>query len=164
MKIIFLDIDGVLCTSRSHLSKHGRGGLMDEWDDVGALAIYRACKFGENVKIVVSSTWRKFCLNPRDNSDILGVRLAQFNLTQFLHTDWRTKELNGIRGHEIAKWMEEHPNATDYIILDDDSDFLKHQYKNLIRTDFENGLTYSDIKKILTWSGAFDVLTSDNDS
>ena len=78
MKIIFLDIDGVLCTSRSHLAKHGKG-IMDEWDDVGALAIYRACKFGENVKIVVSSTWRKFCLNPYDNSDILGVRLAQFD-------------------------------------------------------------------------------------
>jgi hypothetical protein len=70
MKIIFLDIDGVLCTSRSHLSKHGRGGLMDAWDDVGALAIKRACEFGTNVKIVISSTWRKFCLNPRDNSDI----------------------------------------------------------------------------------------------
>lgn len=156
MKIIFLDIDGVLCTSRSHLSKHGKG-IMDEWDDVGALAIYRACKFGENVKIVVSSTWRKFCLNPYDNSDILGVRLAQFNLTQFLHTDWRTKELDSIRGKEIAKWMEDHPEATDYIILDDDSDFLPYQYKKLIRTDFENGMLYSDIKKLVMWTGAYNV-------
>jgi hypothetical protein len=41
------------------------------------------------------------------------------------------------RGVEIQQWLDEHPDVTNYVILDDDSDMLEHQMKNFVVT-FDN--------------------------
>ena len=41
------------------------------------------------------------------------------------------------RGKEIQQWLDEHPEVTNYVIFDDDSDMLEHQMNNFICT-FDN--------------------------
>ena len=153
MKIIFLDIDGVLCTSRSHtaLAKNF-GGEMDEWDSVATEFLRKCCAAPDGPRIVISSTWRKFCNNPYDNSDILGVRLKQHGLTRFLHEDWRTKDF-GLRGREIKEWLSRHVEIDDYRVIDDDVwDMEGVDVKKIIQTDFDNGISAAQMIELRKWS------------
>lgn len=153
MKIIFLDIDGVLCTTRSHLafSRNGRGE-MDAWDTVATSVIRKCCAFDAGPKIVISSAWRNFCQNPYDNSDILGVRLAEANLTNHLHHDWKTKKFAS-RGEEICEWLSRHSDTTDYRVLDDDVwDMEEIDKSKIIPTDLVNGISGEQMRKLLLWS------------
>lgn len=56
MRIIFLDIDGVLTSLRTCTTLDG-GGLWTEFDPVGVAIIKRLCE-NHNYKIVISSTWK----------------------------------------------------------------------------------------------------------
>ena len=101
MNVIFLDIDGVICTLRSHLA-FGDGLLMDSWDITVCQMIARLCEKND-CKLVISSTWRK---GPK-----CKVYLAVYGLINFLYgtkervssldkenKDWRTPILGGKRG------------------------------------------------------------------
>lgn len=133
-KIIFLDVDGVL------------NGMPKTWDKNPGLGTYQVDE--DNVKwleylvlttdatIVMSSTWR----NHADHMDFLKSKV--WFLEQRLHKDWRTVSLwNRVRGAEIADWLEDHPDVTDWVILDDDGDMLPDQLLNFVQTDYRDGLT-----------------------
>jgi FMN phosphatase YigB (HAD superfamily) len=148
-KILFLDIDGVLCTSRSHLAYGKEGGIWHEWDPLAANAIRRACQQG--VGLVISSTWR---FHEKD----LWPQMDKHLLNEFVvRPDWRTKDMRcdgHQRGDEIAEWLSRHPEVGDYRILDDDNDMLEDQLKKCIFTDALDGMTHENIKKLLNWAGA----------
>ena len=147
-KILFLDVDGVMCTRRSHLVYGKEGGIWHEWDPLACAAIYKACQHG--VQIVVSSTWRK----PM-HQESLFEKLKEHNLFGYvLFPDWKTPIRDGIRGLEVAEWLSKHSEVESYRILDDDADFLDSQEKFLIRTDPEDGMTSENIKRLLNWAGA----------
>lgn len=139
MKIIFLDIDGVLCC---HRVSHGMGerGLMEVLDPVGLRWLDGLTATGE-VKIVISSTWRighDKCFFP----SIFGVA-GYMNLSISLHEDWRTEDLPGVRGIEIDAWLSKHDDIETYVILDDDSDMLEHQMDNFVKTDGKDGIMFT---------------------
>ncbi len=145
LRVIFLDVDGVVCTRRSFLSNDREGSVWNTWDEVGCQAIRRACSKG--IKLVVSSTWRKF-------ENDLWPKMEQHGLKDFVYfPDWKTKVL-GPRGAEIGEWLSRHPEVTDFKILDDDSDMLDSQRTHFIKTDALEGMTSDNIKKLLNWSGA----------
>ena len=145
-KVLFLDIDGVLCTRRSHLTYGREGGIWHEWDDLACEAVRKACRNG--VRIVISSTWRKEC-----NREDLFAQLTKHGLRDFLHEDWMTPIGNTIRGDEIALWLSRHQEVDSYRILDDDVDFTPAQIDHhLIHTDAEDGMTAENIKRLLNWS------------
>ena len=151
MKVLFLDIDGVLCTLRAHYAyAHKRRGIIDSWDPVGAKAIKEVCNTG--VKIVISSSWRHYCVNPYDKSDILGVRLSEHKLTEHLHKDWKTG-IDGTRGKEIRQWLSKHPNIKDFIVLDDDIFDMEDVTPYVIHTNANDGMSTDDIKKLYKWAG-----------
>ncbi len=150
MKIIFLDIDGVLCTRRSHLAYGKEGGIWHEWDPLACHAINRACQKG--VQIVISSTWRKF-------TDDLMPQLIKHDLMKYLRQpNWHTPIGSSAtsRGMEISLYLEEDSNQDieDYLILDDDIDMLEHQMKKFVQCDGEDGMTSDNIKRLLNWSRA----------
>ena len=145
MKILFLDIDGVLC-NRKALMKHQRRNGMQVLDRDCVARLEALCAAaGEDVRIVVSSTWRKY--HSRD--DIAG-HLEHHGMTAArLHEDWRTVVLDGFRGDEVAEWLARHPEVKDFLILDDDSDFNEDQLSQLILTSFEPGFTAEDLERAL---------------
>ncbi len=145
MKIIFLDIDGVLNYSKlsaddvirtpsGTLSKRAISLLNKLTDDSGA-------------KIVISSTWRLDPSNSAKQSLILaGVTGDIISTTP-----------NGcsmcIRGNEIRQWLVGNraiincyaSDFKDYVILDDDSDMLYWQRNNFVLVDSSVGLTQNII-------------------
>lgn len=166
MKVIFLDIDGVLNSERL-MNRRLQEGFEYDCDDetyhnIDEIEVQRLANFCEenNVKIVLSSSWR-YC-NLEDTIEYLGKSLYKHIHPIIKHIIGVTPRLytkieNGSwyhldRGYEIQKYLDNHSNITNYVIIDDDSDMLESQMENFLQTDFKTGLTKNDypkIKKIL---------------
>jgi hypothetical protein len=140
--VLVLDIDGVLCTSRSHAA-HGTGKMMLEWDRTGVALIKKLCKL-TGAKIVISSTWR----HDHHHNDLFPA-LKKHELWDLLYSDpivtedWRTPNLHEGRGAEIKDWLKRH-KIDKYAIIDDDTFAESDQHLRLhyVKTLFDDGLTY----------------------
>jgi hypothetical protein len=172
MKIIFLDVDGVLNSDsfaygfdpETH-KRRGYGGHFKEsatptienviWDIKCINALKRIVET-TGALIVISSTWRvffsveKFCemfaLYGWEKAPIIGK------------TDDLGKEKpysRALRGLEVNKWLAsriladeigqfDFPLVEKYAIIDDYSQFLPEQYEFFVQTDPEVGLTEED--------------------
>jgi hypothetical protein len=145
MKIIFLDIDGVLNNLES--LRLPRTKLKSSTHSYSAA--HPSCIEALNriitetqARIVVSSTWR-------------GIGLGV--LFEIFH-EWGIKAMTvgytplwpigSERGDEIAEWLSQHPEVTSFVILDDGDDMgqLRHR---LVQTDFEVGLTNADADRAI---------------
>lgn len=155
--IIFLDIDGVLCTLRSHYAFGDDGGLMSAWDITVCQMIRRLCS-KYDAKIVVSSTWRNNPPNVRTYLCTYG--LADHMVSELfrerikgnvLNHDWITPKSDHVphatRGTEIQMWLDANPKYKNYIIIDDDSDMLNHQLPFFVKTDGYEGFGARDYEK-----------------
>jgi hypothetical protein len=136
MKIIFLDIDGVLTTTMWASNYR-------EFNPVCTNGLLKLLAADDSIQIVISSTWRNDGLDPERN---LYKQLNNYGLIPRLHKDWRTINLykikcsEGRRGHEIQDWLDKHEGEVDcYIILDDDTDMLESQKDSFINTSATNG-------------------------
>jgi len=138
MKAIFLDIDGVLTSARIG------------WYNMDIYAIHFLIWVCERTgcKIVISSTWRY-------NHD---REFWQMIFGDCVHEDYKTKDIVrnedtgercDLRGEEIAEWLSRHPEVDDYIILDDDTDFLESQKIKTVITESLNGIMFKDMQKII---------------
>jgi hypothetical protein len=147
MKVLFLDVDGVINSVRSATAFGGFPWTINPedikiFDNVAISLIRKICE-ETNTKIVLSSTWRKTvgweALRDALNLDIIDA-------TPFTFSD-------RMRGVEINEWLEKHPEVTKYVIVDDDTDMLEAQKKNFVRVDNLEGLSYKNYKQILTIIG-----------
>jgi len=144
--LIFLDMDGVLNNTsmdwESHKARAEAPYIVDDenLDKLERLVLVL------DAQIVISSTWRITC-----SKDFMSKRLGDV-VGPRIHDDWKTKRLGGIRGLEVQEWLErnlgpEYWSFKDFLILDDDSDFLWHQ--PLVRIDHGTGLTDRDVERAL---------------
>lgn len=131
MKIIFLDVDGVL-------NMHNSGGLYAL--NRNRLRLLQKLVDETGAKIVLSSTWRKDEKGLNKLRSVLKYRgLAIHDVTLDL-----AEQPNGeraYRGNEIQEWLDRHPEVVNYVILDDDSDMRDSQLRNFVQTDGMIGLT-----------------------
>lgn len=134
MKIIFLDIDGVLNNDYTFLNKK-------ILDDICIDLLYNAIKDIPDLKLVLSSSWRsgggieRFC----EHLKRLRCYKSFSPLLPFFHEDYCTPKLWKKRGHEVKLWLADHKDQVDkYLCIDDDGDFLKDQ--PLLQTDNRIGL------------------------
>lgn len=135
MKIIFLDIDGVL---NSNVYYRTVDRSIKDWNRFDPKVVGYIKKLVEEfpAKIVISSTWRFGAVKQLKNE------LKKSNLNQFLHNDWGTpKVYPPHRGEEIRMWLEKHHEITNYIIIDDDESILEKQMMRLIKTNINEGMT-----------------------
>ncbi len=145
MKVIFLDIDGVLNSMQQSVCENIVGTFNFEGlDRIGIGLIRKLCEL-TNAKIVISSTWRM-----GSSVDMImgafeahGWRGASFHKIII----GATPVLNGTRGIEIEEWLACHPEVTNYIIVDDDADMLESQMDNFVHTDGVLGFTLYDMVK-----------------
>ena len=125
MKVIFLDIDGVLNDAPT---------IMEKDDDLPAephLSCLKQIVDATGAEIVLSSTWRLF---PASRNDVRN-KLKTVGL-QFID---RTKELRD-RDTEIREWLSRHPEVTNYVILDDEVEFSPELTAHQVITTFYEGL------------------------
>lgn len=140
MRVLFLDIDGVLNSHRTVVALNGYphdvtpAGLA-QFDMVAVALLRGLCKVGD-IKVVLSSTWR---LDPnwKDIGPALGLPIISC-----------TPSLVGPRGKEIEAWLNHHPEVDGYVILDDDADMLPEQMPRFVKTLHEDGMTWLPFVKL----------------
>lgn len=137
MKVIFLDIDGVLNCRQT----------IERWDGFIGIDPVLVKNFlriidETGAKVVLSSTWRRD-QNWRDVMRKNGLTCKFLGRTNISYVPKR--------GTQIKEWLDECKKTIDkYVILDDDTDMLPGQ--KLFKTDFYNGgLTEEIAEKVIKY-------------
>lgn len=129
MKVIFLDIDGVLnvmCRERDVFGAVFHQHLVDN--------LARVIK-ETGAKIIISSSWRHGGLQRmKDMWEYRNLPGEVIGITPDL---WREVEGEDFheklrRGHEIQVILDKMPEITSYVIFDDDNDMLPSQLGNFV--------------------------------
>ena len=142
MKIIFLDIDGVIKTKsclRRAFKKY-RKLVPDILDERAVINLNKLVK-ETDAKIVITSTWR-YGNTAEDLQQVLakhGVTGEVIGMTPELGQMENSSFGNITRGQEIQEWLNLHNVPVDYVILDDDNNILPQQINRFVRCDSENG-------------------------
>lgn len=155
MKIIFLDIDGVLNSwdywYRVPKEERANEGTAGSFDDE---AVERLNQVIEETGAVVciSSTWRMM-FSSGDIEQFLrkrGFRGTVVGATPSL-TEYLKDETGSVlihRGYEIQNWLDAlGDNVESYVIFDDDSDMIPSQMKSYVRCYTAHGLRESQVMK-----------------
>ena len=157
-KIIFLDIDSVVNSEQWYVKTRGKSGDFDP----EVIALLNQLK-DIRAEVVISSSWGEDGIKPLQD---VGLELPIIGCTEHFHVDWLC------RGNEIEKWLyanfggmgtkyglddngtpyyRKHYRPEDvdyeYVIFDDDTDFLLGQKDNFIHIDKQTGITQADIDK-----------------
>lgn len=147
MKILFLDIDGVLNSGeyvRSLRYKRRREMGFPDCDlDPIAIQHLNGITRETGAKIVISSTWREFddCIPVLRRN---GLKATIIGKTPVLLRAGAT------RGEEIDAWSGwEDYKLDNYLILDDDSDMLEKQKDDFIQTSRTEGLNEEVMNKAI---------------
>ncbi len=144
MKVIFLDVDGVL--NNRFTTARSPGGYVG----VSEKLIRNVKKIADatGAKIVLSSDWRLLRDEPvrgKDYRYLARKLLFAGHLKISGYTDDITWSK---RGREIRKYVDDHPEITEYVVLDDNPfrDFGKYGLpEHLVLTDSNLGLTDEDV-------------------
>lgn len=172
MKVLFLDIDGVLNSQNwfGYMQYCIRNNMYnrvmnfvdapDEYIeykltmlDDRAIANLNRIVDETGCKIVLSSSWR--CLwNPTENNKILeALKLKGFKYDFYgLTPRIPQKDFGQERGIEIQTWIDkelEKNEIESYVILDDDNDMLPEQMNNFILINNQYGLSDIDVFKAI---------------
>jgi len=144
MKAIFLDIDGVMNSTKSshrlYLQGYGYFNGIPVPETVGPLNKIIAMT---GAQIVISSSWRK-------KTNIFGLEYLLFltgvrgeiiGVTPTIH--------NVERGVEIQEWLDtDGKDATHFVILDDSTD-VAHLTEHHVKVDDNVGLTFANAEKAI---------------
>lgn len=167
MRVVFLDIDGVLNHPGTYCHdapwRHQEGDPLPIPVEPECVARLNRLIAATGSVVVISSSWRLFA-----HWQDLGPALARHGLvgdvvseTPDLCNDpvwldaWRTREGAPFhykrleRGWEIAEWLARNPGVSSWVVLDDSSDMegVKHRF---IQTDPVTGLSDSDVDRAVT--------------
>lgn len=150
MKVIFLDVDGVLNSNAyvDYTLKNNVKGILEEIDPK-TIEMLKYALDVTDAQIVVSSSWR----NIRKFE-----QLKELFLRYGINLDEKTPVLGHERGLEIKQYLEEHVDIDQYLILDDDmfDSFDEELRNNLILTkenhedhSYGDGLQIKHIEQII---------------
>ena len=123
MKVLFLDIDGVVNRAGTRQRYRGFMGI-----DPCLASMVGKIILDTGAAVVLTSTWRHF-QGGREEVDRHVYKT--FDVTPIADT--------GFRGEEVKMWLDGHPEVTRYAIVDDDSDFYADQ--PLFKTNWQTGIT-----------------------
>lgn len=156
MKVIFLDVDGVLNSSfwnDSHQREISEGIYVNPEQ----VRLFGELVADTGAEVVLHSGWR-FWLD----EDLSANRLEAQNFLDLLEEESvylysctpdlttevirRTKQFSLVKAEEIKQWIAIHPDIEQWIVLDDlplhDDEVELHQ----VRTDSAVGLTTADVE------------------
>lgn len=156
MKVIFLDFDGVLNSAASFVlesrirkkwrerhpdlapDEHPYGPVNETLCHVCTSNFQRILDECPETQIVISSTWRNLF-----EMDWLKAKLQSYGIDSSKVIDKTPRTFRGFnsgpRGTEISMWLKEHPEVTDYVILDDNSHMTVHMHK-FVQTSWDTGI------------------------
>lgn len=152
MKVIFLDIDGVINSEEFAIWIHVHPEFCENgghfWIDPEKIdMIVNLCE-ETGAKLVISSSWRGWSLRATLEDFSTYRDLSRLNPYIVGVTPRVFMEFNMSRGDEIQYYLDKDQSITHYCIVDDDNDMLDSQRDNFVRTDYKTGLTEEDVNKI----------------
>lgn len=167
MKIIFLDIDGVLnvehyiVTICDFCKKRGLDFNEEIRDRFGMIFCPLVVKklawiiAASDAKIVISSTWRMSGIIPmKEMWEARELPGEIFDVTPITRErDDRDFYERKERGHEIQWWLNDAKkrglDIESYVIFDDDNDMLDEQQQFFIQTDPQYGITNKEADRAI---------------
>lgn len=148
MKVIFLDIDGVLNSDEyfDKIKNLDIEGIKSEVD-IEKIKLLKRAVTETGSKVVLTSSWR-YTRNAQKLKELLSNYNINVDSTPFMQNK---------RGLEIKKYLSEHQNIEDYVIVDDeifdsyDEDLMKKLVKisNGNGRNFGEGLLPKDVDEII---------------
>ena len=161
MRVLFLDIDGVLNSYQSarylHSVKHKTDDQIPEYfNDYLLKNALELCPTAisnleyileeiKDLKIVVSSTWRMGC----ELKDLKALFPCS-SLIKSRIIDSTPMLKQSQRGDEIKRWIvARNVRIKDFIVLDDDCD-MDAVEDNFVHINHKNGLTYTDAELVIS--------------
>lgn len=157
MKVIFLDIDGVLNSDRSVIAlpmqtifenDYRFNYLVSKVDPVAIALLNKITK--ETGAVLVGSTSNRIHLG----FDGLDHALKEMGVESILYDI--TPSLSTNRGGEIQEWLNNHNTLAEgesiiesFIIIDDSDDMLSSQQENFVRVNPAVGLAVNDMRKAI---------------
>lgn len=160
MKVIFLDIDGVLNTKWWY-TQMDRNTPRDKYGyafDPNAVANLQKIIDETGADIVISSSWKSFGLAELEEmwqdralpGKLIGITPNSVSDEMLLTADLDHMELFSIRGMEIKEWMTKHgKRVSHYVIIDDMDNMLPEQQSHFVQTNSEVGITIDDVQKVI---------------
>lgn len=151
MKVLFLDIDGVLNSGNYIKRLDGRFDDPKYQIDPDAVVRLNAITDLTGCKIVVSSTWRIAFIRHPTPLDALQRCLRAYDITGEVigMTPDKVNCVRNCRGKEIQSWLDDHYNEVEkFVIIDDDSDMGRLK-NHLIKTLFADGIQDTHVRKIV---------------
>ncbi len=148
MRVIFLDIDGVLNSDEYDRTRNPNDR---ENIDKTRLVLLKKLVKRTRANIVLSSSWRKHWDKDESNCDRIGTELNEIFGEYGLKIFDKTPTLDHFdRADEIRAWLEQHGNDTiSFVILDDEFAGWGDLSEHLVRTNYRigRGLEKCHIKK-----------------
>ena len=146
MKVIFLDVDGVL-NSHEYVVKKKERGLIGTYDDF----VVRLAKIVKETgaKIVMSSCWRSGFLDGKN--DHYETHITQRFFKHGIEVYDITPYVKMIRGLEIKEWLSKHNQIERYVIIDDETFNIKDHFPSdvIVKTSFQEGLQDKHVERAI---------------
>ncbi len=134
MKVIFLDVDGVLNSSQD--------GFNIKLGSSKHLELLKQIVDSTNAKIVLSSSWRISNMT----KSFIENKLNEYGMSIMSSTP----DSGSSRGEEIKRWLMETTDFIEsFVILDDDSDMGEYTRTRLVQTNRDIGLQETDVIKAI---------------
>lgn len=148
MKVIFLDVDGVL-NSDEYIKGTIKSNIqgIEKHVDVEKIKLLRQAIDQTNAKVVLTSSWRL---------TKMAQELIKLLITYGIYAD-STPYIRNERGLEIKQWLADNQNVEDFVILDDEifDSYDEGLMKKLVKIsngnghNFGEGLLPKDIDEII---------------
>lgn len=149
MKVLFLDIDGVVNSAETFKRRHKEGGRERDFDE-RLSGIIKNIVALTGCKVVLSSSWR----GSEENEALISEHITPLlDRTPRMHRPVGTGVEYCGRGKEIKAWLEQHPEITRYAIIDDDSDMMPEQIPYFFQTTWQKGITEEIASEIIAHLG-----------
>ena len=146
MKVVFLDIDGVL-NSEDYVYSYREYGIAI---DPTRMVLLKQIIDETNAKIVLSTSWREHWEKTPNECGKIGLQInnifSQYNL-EILD---KTPNLRTRREQEIWYWLNKHPQVKNFVVLDDMflcAEFLDGHF--IKTSNHFDGLDEADVEKAI---------------
>lgn len=168
MKVVFLDIDGVMNSTEEMIALYNQYGssINNTLPSSAKCKLLKQLVDETGARLVLSSSWR-LSLNAIQklidlfepyNLILSGFTCHEVESKKFkntLYEDIKPRYQHTIgdfgtyiedRGAEIAAWLLDHPTVENFVILDDEDTDIKAWFPdNIIKIDTKHGLTEEDV-------------------
>jgi len=148
MKVIFLDVDGVINTEDQMRREYEKGHKTSSYyltlDHFKIELLAKLVKESGAI-VIVSSSWR---IGGFEKAPSMVNLTNQLNQHGIIVSGYTPTSFEGVRGREIAQWiMTNCREIPQFCILDDSSDMEDLKEEHLIQTTWKHGLLPEHVEK-----------------